>query len=46
MANHHNVVSSVDSEANGVLQSISRQDRAHVEIVSHDQTIETKFVPQ
>ncbi len=46
MAKHHDVVSGLEAEANGVVQSISRQNRAHVEIVSHDQTFETKFVAQ
>src|SRR5580765_3971211 len=46
MAKHHDVVSGLQAEANGIVQSISRQNRAHVEIVSHDQTVETKFVTQ
>src|SRR6476646_8702875 len=46
MAKHHYVVSGLQAEANGIVQSISRENRAHVEIVSHDQTVETKFVAQ
>src|SRR6478752_1571679 len=46
MAKHHYVVSGLQAEANGIVQSISRENRAHVEIVGHDQTVETKFVTQ
>jgi hypothetical protein len=46
MANHHDVVSGLEAEANGIVQSITRQNRAHVEIVTHDQAFESKFVAQ
>ena len=46
MAKHHYVISRLEAEANGVVQPITRQNRAHVEIVSHDQAFETKFVAQ
>ena len=46
MAKHHDVVSGLEAEANGIVQSITGQNRAHVEIVSHDQAFETKFVAQ
>src|SRR6266550_8299871 len=46
MAKHHYVVSGLEAETNGIVQSISRQNRAHVEIVSHNQTVETKFITQ
>src|SRR6478672_4332168 len=46
MAKHHDVVSGLQAEANGIVQSMSRENRAHVEIVSHDQAVETKFVAQ
>ena len=44
MAKHHDVLSGLEREANGLIQTIPGQNGAHVEIVSHDETIETKFV--
>ena len=44
MAKHHDVVSGLEAESNGVVQPITRQNRAHIEIVSHNQAFETKFV--
>jgi len=46
MAKHHYIVPGLETQANGFVQSISDQNRAHVEIVSHDQAFETKFVAQ
>src|SRR6478752_1698300 len=46
MAKHHYVVSGFETEANGFVQSISDQNRTHVEIVSHHQTLETKIIAQ
>src|SRR3982751_6689591 len=46
MAKHHYVVSGFEAEANGIVQTISDQNRTHVEIVSHNQTFETKFLAQ
>src|SRR4051812_2204606 len=46
MAKHHYVIPGFETEANGFVQSISDENRAHVEIVSHDQAFETKFVAQ
>src|SRR3954447_15616650 len=46
MAKHHYVIPGFETEANGFVQSISDENRAHVEIVSHDEAFETKFVAQ
>ena len=46
MAKHHYVISGLETEANGFVQSILDQNRAHVEIVSHNQAVESKFVAQ
>src|SRR6266446_1727803 len=46
MTNHYQIVASGDREPNGLFQSVSIQDRAHVEIVGHDQAVESEFVAQ
>jgi hypothetical protein len=46
MTNHHEIVSGVDRETNRVLQTVSVQDRSHVEIVGHDEAVETEFVAE
>ena len=46
MAKHHYVIPGLKAEADGIVQSIRAQNRAHVEVVSHNQTVETKFVTQ
>src|SRR5438067_12272709 len=46
MTNHRHVVTCRDTQAYRVLKPISGKDCAHVEIVSHDETIETEFAAQ
>src|SRR5262249_43653931 len=46
MADHRQVVSHGDREANRSLQPIFRKNRAHVEIVRQYKTTETEFVTQ
>ena len=46
MADHRQVVSCRDGQANCVLEPIPSEDRAHIEIVCHDEAIETEFVAQ
>src|SRR6266446_5604731 len=46
MADHRQIVSGADGEANRFFEPVLVQDRAHVEIVRHDQTIEAKFPTQ
>ena len=46
MANHRDVVPCRNGQAYRVLKPIPGKERAHVEIVSHDQTIEIEFAAQ
>src|ERR1043166_6534389 len=46
MADHSHVVSSSDREANCVLEPKSCKNRSHIQIVSHNETIETEFAAQ
>src|SRR5713101_8938147 len=46
MTDHGQIVSSPDGEPNCFFQSVTVQDRAHVEIIGHDQSIEAEFLAQ
>jgi len=46
MADHRQIVSGTDGEANRFFKAVLVQDCAHVEIVRHDQTLEAKFPAQ
>ena len=43
MTNHRQIVSRLDGAANCFLEAVLIQDRAHIEVVGHDQTIEAHF---
>src|SRR5437764_13850054 len=43
MAHDYQVISRVDRQANRLLETVSVQDSAHVEIVGHDEAVESEF---
>ena len=46
MADHGEIVSGADGAANGFFEAVLVQDRAHVQVVGHDEAIEAKLVAQ
>ena len=46
MTNHGQIVSRGESQTNRFFEAVTGQDRAHIEIVSHDETAETQFFAQ
>jgi len=46
MANHRHIVPCCDGQSTCVLKPIPSKNCAHVEVVRHDETIETEFVAQ
>jgi len=46
MANHGEIISRGNDETNSVLELVRRENRPHIKIVGHDETIEAKFVAQ
>src|SRR5438034_11801098 len=46
MANHGEVISRSDGQTNRIFELVSGENRAHIEIVSHDETIESELIAQ
>lgn len=40
MANHEEVIADLNAEAHGFIEPVVVQNRAHVEVVSHDKSFE------
>ena len=46
MADHRPIVPRADGKPDRFLEAVFIQDRAHVEVVRHDQALEAKFFAQ
>ena len=46
MANHEEVIADLNAEAHGFIKSVVVQNRAHVEVVRHDETFEAHVFPE
>jgi hypothetical protein len=43
MADHGQIISRFDCEPNCFFETVLIQDRAHIQVIGHDQTVEAKF---